>query len=315
MAKYTTELRSICETYAGYDEQQGLGNTSAVIQAALPKIFDFDFPIYDESYRNVLETKIVRHFYTREICAETVGRWKLFLEDRLNLIMPYYNKLYQSELVEFNPMYDVDLTTDHTKDNGGNAESQSNRTDSSENNRKYSRSDGYSRDLTETQDYTRNLADSSENEGTSTTHATDVDSQTSRQRYSDTPQGALTGIEANNYLTNATLTDADDTDTTDSTTTTSEKNSGKQTGTSTTSTFQTGTANHLISDTDDTTRSETGNQNGTSKYTDTESYLEHVKGKTAGTSYSRLLNEYRQTFLNIDRQVIGQLEDLFINLW
>lgn len=295
MAKYTTELRSICETYAGYEEGQGYSNVKDVIEKALPKLFDFDFPIYDEAYRTVLETKIVRHFYTREICAETVGRWKLFLEDRLNLIMPYYNKLYQSELVEFNPMYDVDLTTDHTKDNGGNAESQSNRTDSGESNRKYARSD----------DYTRNLADSSDSSGTSTTHATDVDSQTSRQRYNDTPQGGLTGIENNQYLTNVTMTDADDSDTSDSNTTTTDKNTGTQTG----------TTNRTLSDTDDTTTSSTGNQNGTSKYTDTESYLEHVKGKTAGTSYSRLLQEYRATFLNIDRQIIDNLNDLFINLW
>ena len=86
MAKYTTELRSICEVYAGYNEEQGYNNVNDVIKKALPKIFDFDFPIYDENYRSVLETKIVKHFYTREIGYETVGRWKLALDERLNLI-------------------------------------------------------------------------------------------------------------------------------------------------------------------------------------------------------------------------------------
>ena len=123
MAKYTTELRSICEAYAGYTEQQGLSEVDNIVSKDLPKLFDFDFPIYDEAYRSVLETKIVKHFYTREICAETVGRWKLFLNERLNLIMPYYNQRYKSTLIEFNPMYDVDLTTDHSKGNEGNSES------------------------------------------------------------------------------------------------------------------------------------------------------------------------------------------------
>ena len=55
MAKYTTELRSICEAYAGYTEQQGLSKVDDIVSKALPKIFDFDFPIYDEAYRSVLE--------------------------------------------------------------------------------------------------------------------------------------------------------------------------------------------------------------------------------------------------------------------
>ena len=63
MAKYTTEVRSICEVYAGYNEEQGYNNVNDVIKKALPKVFDFDFPIYDESYRNVLETKIIKHFF------------------------------------------------------------------------------------------------------------------------------------------------------------------------------------------------------------------------------------------------------------
>ena len=231
MAKYTTELRSICEVYAGYTEQQGLSKVDDIVSKALPKIFDFDFPIYDEAYRSVLETKIVKHFYTREICAETVGRWKLFLNERLNLIMPYYNQRYKSTLIEFNPMYDVDLTTDHSKGNEGNSESNTNSDTTTNNNRN---------------DW---------------------------EYYSDTPQGGINGLESNNYLTNAT--------------------------------------HNVDSDTYNTNNK----SNGNNKYTDTESYLEHVKGKTAGTSFSKMLNEYRKTFINIDNEIINELNDLFINLW
>lgn len=113
MSLYTTEVRFICETAAGYTESQGASKIEEIISAAIPKIFDFDFPIFDESYRFNLEKKILRHFYLREIGQETVGLWKFYLSQKLNEIMPYYNQLYKSELLSFNPLYDVDLTREH----------------------------------------------------------------------------------------------------------------------------------------------------------------------------------------------------------
>lgn len=275
MSKYTTELRSICEQYAGYDSEQDSSSVNTVIEKALPKLFDFTFPIYDENYRNVLETKIVKHFYTREIGYETVGRWKLALDERLNLIMPYYNERYKSTLFEFNPMYDVDLTTDHSKGNEGKSENTNTGTSDANNDRKYNRSDKYERNLTSTN--------------------TSNDNSDRWQYYNDTPQGGITGLETGKYLTNATH----NTDTSNST----------NTGT------DTGSDNRNIADTDVNTSHQNSSNTGTNKYTDTESYLEHVKGKTSGTSYSKLLAEYRKTFINIDEEIIDNLNDLFMNLW
>ena len=113
MSKYTTEVRYICEVNADLDESKGFNDVDEIITAAAPKIFNFEFPIYDEAYRVPFEKMILRHFYTREIGLETVGLWKLKLWDKLNLIMPYYNKMYESALLEFNPLYDVDITTNH----------------------------------------------------------------------------------------------------------------------------------------------------------------------------------------------------------
>lgn len=119
MAKYTTEVRSICEHYAGLKEPAGYSSIRNIIEQARPHVFDFDYPIFDESYRGVLETKILKHYYTREIGLETVGLWKLKLDTKLNEIMPYYNQLYRSELIEFNPLYDSNLTTDYQKKGSG----------------------------------------------------------------------------------------------------------------------------------------------------------------------------------------------------
>lgn len=275
MAKYTTELRTICESYAGYDSRQGYMKTKDVISEALPKLFDFDFPIYDEAYRTVLETKIVKHFYTREICAETIGRWKLFLDEKLNLIMPYYNEWYKSTTIEFNPLYDVDITTEHTKGNEGNSENSGSHDNSVENNRTYGRSDKYERNLTNTNHDTVNGTDWTYN--------------------NDTPQGGINGLESLNYLSSATK---------NTTANTTDSN-----GT------QGGSDSRVISDTDDTSVSDTGSIKGNSKYTDTETYLQHVVGKTSGASYSKLLSEYRKTIVNIDMEIINELEDLFMQIW
>lgn len=115
MSKYTTEIRFLCESL--YDgESHGFSDVEQIIKQTAPRIFDFAFPIFDEDYRLTLECKILRHYYTREISEETVGLWKLRLADKLNLIMPYYNKLYESELLNFNPFIDVDIKTAHNID-------------------------------------------------------------------------------------------------------------------------------------------------------------------------------------------------------
>ena len=79
MSKYTTEVRFICEKYAGLEESVGYNKVADIIANSRSKVFDFDYPIFDETYRSILETKILKHFYLREICAETVGVWKHFL--------------------------------------------------------------------------------------------------------------------------------------------------------------------------------------------------------------------------------------------
>ena len=119
MSWYTTELRYICENAAGFNESQDRPKINEIIEAARPKIFDFDYPIFDEEYRPVLETKILRHYYMREICSETVASWKFYLENMMNEIMPYYNQLYKSELIKFDPMHDHDYTTTKEQTNEG----------------------------------------------------------------------------------------------------------------------------------------------------------------------------------------------------
>ena len=128
MSKYTTEVRYICEKAAGYDESKGYADVDEIINDSVSNIFSFNFPIFDESYRNVICSKILKHYYTREIGFETVGLWKLKLDTKLNEIMPFYNKLYESELLKFNPLYDVDLQTTHVGDKNSETSKEENKT-------------------------------------------------------------------------------------------------------------------------------------------------------------------------------------------
>lgn len=94
MAKYTMELGSL-------------------IQRNYPLNLN-SYPIFDESYRNTLNNKIVTHYYFREIGLPTPDKFNFYLGMRMNEIMPYYNKLYESELIKFDPLI-TNLTTTNEK--------------------------------------------------------------------------------------------------------------------------------------------------------------------------------------------------------
>lgn len=112
MSEYTTQVRFICESYAGLQESAGADDVNTIVALAAPKIF-MNFPIWDEGYRLTLETKILKHFYLREIAHETVGLWRLRLDTYMNELMPVYNKMYAAVSQEFNPLFDVDITRTH----------------------------------------------------------------------------------------------------------------------------------------------------------------------------------------------------------
>lgn len=307
MSKYTTELRFICETSAGLTDSEGYTSTRDIIEKSRAKIFDFGYPIFDENYRSVLETKIIKHYYTREIAAETVGLWKLWLDERMNNIMPYYNQLYKSELLEFNPFYDTDITTDSNR----KINHEENTTDNNV------RTDNTSRDEHGNETRTDNLAnkntrtDNLSTENSHEEHDTDSGTNDNLTAYSDTPQNGLKGVTELNYLTNATKVNGSDNKKHDNNGSYNTKNTGTQVDDAT----QTGTVRNDINNTVKNTSTVSDNGTGTKKYDNVNDYLEHVKGKRGTESYAKMLQEYRKTFLNIDQMIINSLSDLFMGVW
>ena len=243
MSKYTTEVRFICEEKAGLKRSEGFNSVDEIIIAAAPNIFNFSYPIFDGTYKLPLEVKILRHYYTREIAFETFGLWQLKLQTKLNEIMPYYNQLYDTETIRFNPLYDIDLTRDRKGDR-------------------------------ET-----NTTGSGSGSGTVSETVLNATSNNQWNTFQDTPQGSLTNVQSEAYLTDA---------------------------------------RHVTDNgTDNTTRNGTNSSqtSSTEKITDTDSYIEHVVGSNGGMSYSKKLMEYRKTLLNIDQLVLNELKDLFFLLW
>ncbi len=263
MSKYTTEVRFICESKSGLEVSGGSGDVDNIIANSWNKIFTSKAPFFDEEYRSVLCQKILKHYYLREICCETVGIWSLWMNTRLEEIMPYYNQLYESALIEFNPLYDVDLKRTH------NRKLNSSKQD-----------DGTNKVITD--------GVSSES-GTGSTSESGSSNNIKRDLYSDTPQGAITGIENENYLTNARK--VTDSGSTSGNSNSEFSNSGTNKTTVNGETSNTGTANSL------------------------EDYVENVTGKQGTESYSSMLLKFRETFLNIDMQVIEEFSDLFMGVW
>ena len=52
MSKYTTEVRYICEHYAGLNESTGFEDVDEIVEKARHKIF-LNYPIFDENHRAV----------------------------------------------------------------------------------------------------------------------------------------------------------------------------------------------------------------------------------------------------------------------
>ena len=60
--------------------------------------FDYDFYCDDQTVKKKFEQKFIDHYFFHEIGCETHARWSQMLKARLNLIMPYYKQLYETEL-------------------------------------------------------------------------------------------------------------------------------------------------------------------------------------------------------------------------
>lgn len=107
MGVYTTELRNVIrvaetQAHGSYAEFEYTGATWTALGLD-------SYPIYDESHRAELNRKICDHFYMREIGAETVALFRLFVRRTMQEIMPYYNELYRTADLITNPLNEIEV--------------------------------------------------------------------------------------------------------------------------------------------------------------------------------------------------------------
>ena len=215
MAKYTTTIKNLIDNN-----------------------FDFkmtSYPIFDENYRETLNHNILYHYYENEIGFETASLFRLYLNQKLNEIMPYYNELYktQKEIINNKLLNNVNLTESLQRTNNT--------------------------------DTTTNSKSNSNNTGTSN----------NKNLFQDTPQGILsqTDIDNQQWATNLTL----------------DKNESSNT----------------IEDNSES--------NGLSNTT--ENYIKTIIGNNGGKYNIEILNEIKNSLMNIDLMIINELYDLFMQIF
>lgn len=258
-----------------------------------------DYPIWDESYRERLNTVIVNHFMFREISAPTPMAFVYKLNAKMYEIMPKYNMFYQLQDNMKLSLMNVDLETEV-----GTTDNRTSETDMARDNSHKTTSDTNESSVKQ---------DASASESETITSSTGSNSNTSsttssnRERFSDTPQGLLANsdLEGDTYLTSLKLDNGSDSTTDSGTTTTSGSNT-----------------NNSASNSES---AENGRKHSSSDYqqevSEVTSKSESRRGSTTThkkgidkLSEAKILAEYYDAIHNIDLMIIHELECLFIQL-
>lgn len=103
-------------------------------QPLIKGVFTFDYEFYSDNLQDkeTFEKLFISHFYFREIGFETPERFKVKLQAKLNLIMPYYRQLALTEwdklksVEQMMTSKDLTETTEHTQSIQGTNETESN---------------------------------------------------------------------------------------------------------------------------------------------------------------------------------------------
>lgn len=195
-------------TNFGAEEQTKIKDLARVSSS---QIFNFYYPLSNKVNKEDFETMILNHFIDRRIGFETYTMFHIKLENKMNEIMPYYNKIFDS-------FDDWNLFTD-----GGNI----------------------TKDSTDNRQTTNQGSNttSKQTSGNTSTQSSSTTSGTNDRRKSDMPQNNLTEIQNGQYLTDYEYDTISGSDSASS----SGTSSGTESGTSTTT--ETGTDSNAYHET------------------------------------------------------------------
>lgn len=308
--------------------------------------FDFgltEYPIFDETYRIPLNKKIIEHYRFREIGFETPAMFRFFLNRTLNEIMPYYNDLWETTLLDFDPLTnynmvekivftgneDTDSTEHGSGNNSGKQETESENNTQGRTNVENSYSKNSRTDV--------NMA-KSQTGSDSVTHTgedyTEEDNRidhlgTNYTLFSDTPQDtAVDPFATYNYLTNATAYEFNTYDS-------EHKENTVRRGTTDTNTYGNSVNDsgyNTVSDSGSESSDSTVNSTVTNKdqIETTNEYINDLANKILkvienetnsqkkgyqGITPMELIQQMRDLILNIELMIIDDLQNLFMQIY
>ena len=108
MATFTMTLKTVLEVNNVIVGLSDTGQTT--VDNAKPIGLSY-YPIFDETYRPILNGKIIDRYWNQEIGMETIEMFRFNMRRKMNEIMPLYNKLYLSERLIFDPFVTMNMKT------------------------------------------------------------------------------------------------------------------------------------------------------------------------------------------------------------
>lgn len=302
MAMYTMQLRTIIEQASQYDNSL---THDERIEIGRGKLFDFDYPLFSENYRKQFETNIINEFYMREIGFETEGLFKRRLQHWLNVNMPYFNKLFESELMKYDPLSNSEMRVTHTKENDKDQTDLRN-TDQTSNTKGTGQTDS---EQIGNVDSTQNSKSNSKQDTDRNTDRTGDSFK--REIDSDTPQSRLRlstedGSGVIEYASNINETKQNDKDKT--------KEDESVTGSTTADTTGNRKDRTDFHSTDETNVDSIAEQEDRFKsdVSEIEKFVQHRVGKIGVQSYAKLIQDYRQALLRVEVQIHEEMQQLFM---
>lgn len=294
----TISVKDILQSYSfpdviPHDEPWKSLSVDEIIQNGKDKFFDFTFPWYAEDKTGLDDFKnlFLRKNYMKQIGQETTAQFKLYVQARLMEKMPLYKQLYESSLIEYDPLVNRKLTTtrDETenKDKGKESEnivktSGNGQTTENNTNERQGTSEG-------NQDVTNNQ------EGT-------MHSEVNNQSvHSENPEITMANKDYASSMDREKKT---------------EEQSGTQSGTENTTSSKTASENTTEKNQSNSEASSTEEGNSTENEKEERSLQgnELIEG-FYGESQAEAILKYRETILNLNEMICNDMNDLFLGYY
>ena len=198
MAKYTIELRRVCEIY-GRDEVENWFKSYDLSEFLTEKQIE-QITKANVWSKDRLAKKIVDHYFMREIGFETPYLFRHYALVTMNEIMERKLPLIYSNFFEYDPLSNVDFTEEYTREILGNQENKINTTENgSSNSNSSSNSSGFNiNNNTPQQRITKQNLESgiyASSTNQSDTESSIEDETTTRSSGNSTSQGTSNTIE------------------------------------------------------------------------------------------------------------------------